>query len=352
MRWKSHAKFYDEALVYMKKRQQGLVKSLITPWAKINDAGIKGFEWNSVVIIAARPGGGKTLMLQQLTRMAFKLNKGQNIRVLDFQLEMVGRNSKIREFSSVSKKSYKYLCSAERENIVIDDELIAKCAQYAKAATKYPIDIVEDSVTAEEFELEIREYMKFHSAKDADGKVVSYKKTIVSLDHSVLLKKMKGQSTIDKLNSLGEACTKLKKQYPIIFIILSQLNREITTPVRCENGKYGNYPNSNDIFGGDALNQHADMLIVLDRPALRHITEYGPDRYIVEDDTLLAAHILKTRTGDTRMSFFEARFHEMSIEDAPVPPQAKKSGKRANKPTPLPAVPSNSGGTQSKLSTK
>jgi replicative DNA helicase len=212
MRWKSHAKAYDEALVYMKKRQQGLVQSLVTPWPKINDAGINGFEWNSVVIIAARPGGGKTLMLQQLERLAFKLNKGQNIRVLDFQLEMVGRNSKIREFSSVSKESYKYLCSAEKGGIVISDELIAKCAQYAQMATKYPIDIIEDSVTAEEFELEIREYMAFHATKDALGVITGYKKTIVSLDHSVLLKKMKGQSTIDKLNALGEAVTRLSFQ--------------------------------------------------------------------------------------------------------------------------------------------
>lgn len=351
MRWKSHAKSYDEALVYMKKRQQGVVKSLITPWPKINSAGIDGFEWNSVVIIAARPGGGKTLMLQQLVRLAFKLNKGQNIRVLDFQLEMVGRNSKIREFSSVSKKSYKYLCSAESEGVVISDELIAKCAQYAQAATKYPIDIIEESVTAAEFEKEIVEYMKHHATKNEEGTITGYKKTIVSLDHSVLLKKEKGQSTLDKLNALGEAVTRLKKKYPIVFIILSQLNRDITTPGRCENGKYGNYPNSSDIFGGDALNQHTDMLIVLDRPALRHITLYGPDRFIVEDDSLLAAHVLKTRTGDTRMSFFEARFHEMSIVEAPVPPQDLKGVKR-NTPAAAPAPTPSNAGSQTKLSTK
>ena len=326
MKWKSHAKFYDEALVYMKKRQEGKIKSFVTPWEKINNAGINGFEWNSIVIIAARPAGGKTLMLQQITRMGFKLNPGQGIRVLDFQLEMVGRNSKIREFSSVSKKSYKYLCSAEKEGVVIDNELIEKCAAYAKIATKYPIDIIEDPVTAEEFELEVMEYMETHAKKDpATGKKIGYTNTIVTLDHSVLLKKMKGQSTLDKLNALGEACTRLKKKYPVIFFILSQLNREITTPARCENGKYSNYPNSNDIFGGDALNQHADTLMVLDRPALRHITIYGPDRFIIEDDSILAIHTLKTRTGDTRMSFFEARFNEMSIEDANTPPQDLKT---------------------------
>jgi hypothetical protein len=70
----------------------------------------------------------------------------------------------------------------------------------------------------------------------------------------------------------------------------------------------------------DALLQHADLLICLDRPALRHITAYGPDRFIIEDDTVLIAHILKTRTGDTRMSFMRAEFYHMSISDAVTPP--------------------------------
>jgi hypothetical protein len=319
MKWKSHAAFYDEALVYLKKRQQGKIHSFMTPWPKINDAGIKGFEYNSITIIAARPGGGKTLMKDQMVREGFKLNKGQGIRVLEFQLEMVGRNSKIREFSSVSKKSYKYLCSAETEGVTITDDLLDKCAQYAIKAAKYPIDIVEDRVTAPEFKAEVMEYMKTHSIKE-DG-VTIYRKTLVTLDHSVLIKKMKNQSTLDMLNMLGEVCTELKKMYPIAFIILSQLGRDITTPVRCENGKYGNYPNSNDIFGGDALNQYADMLIALDRPALRHITAYGPDRFIIDDDTVLAAHILKSRTGDTRMSFFKAAFENMSIQPANTPAQ-------------------------------
>lgn len=322
MKWKSHSQYYTEALTYMKKRQQGLIHSYVTPWEKINDAGINGFEYNSIILCGARPGHGKTLMKDQMVRLGFSLNPGQGVRVLEFSLEMVGRNSKIREFSSVSKKSYKYLCSAEKEGITITDELLEKCRLYAKKATKYPIDIIEQQVTSLEFEQEVEQYMDTHK-KIIDGRT-HYAKTVVTLDHSVLIKKMKGQSTIDKLNALGEAATRLKKKYPICFFILSQLNRDIESSIRCENGKHGNYPTSGDIFGSDALLQHADMVIILDRPASRNITVYGPDRFIVEDDTLLAAHIVKTRTGDTRISFFEARFDQMRIENAITPPQEQK----------------------------
>ena len=325
MKWKSHADHYKEALVYMRQRQKGAITSYKTPFPKINDAGIQGFEWHSINIIAARPGGGKTLMKDQIVREGFKINAGQNINVLEFQLEMVGRNSKLREFSAITKKTYKYLCSAEIEGQVITDDIIDKCADYAKEAAKWPIDIIDTPMTAIEFRAEIMEYMEKHAVV-IDGKKV-YKKTVITLDHSVLIKKAANQSTLDMLNMLGEVCTELKKMFPILFLILSQLNRDITSPARCENGKYGNYPNDQDIFGSDALLQHADMVMILDRPALRHITAYGPERFIIDDDSIIAIHIVKSRTGDTRMSFFRAVFHNMMLEEMATPPQEQTKTK-------------------------
>lgn len=333
--WKSHSEHYTEALVYMRKRQQGSITSYMSPWPKINDAAINGFEWHSITILGARPGGGKTLMKDQMIREGFKLNKGQNIRVLEFQLEMVGKNSKLREFSAVTKKTYKYLCSAEQEGIVLDEDILQKCAAYARKAAQHPIDIVDTPVTALDFKKTIEAYMKQHASVEEylDKKGIKkqrtvYKKTVVTLDHSVLIKKAKGQSTMDMLNQLGEVCTELKKLYPIAFFILSQLNREITNPARAENGKYGNYILESDIFGADALLQHADLVIGIDRPALRHITEYGPDRYLIEDDTVLIAHILKTRTGDTRMSFLRAVFEHMRVDEMETPGVAEKKSKK------------------------
>lgn len=317
--WRSHAEFYQEALDYMQFRKEGKIQSFKTPWPKVNDAGIQGFEFNSIVILGARPGGGKTVIQDAIVRQGFKLNKTLHHRVLQFQLEMVGRNSKLREFSAVSKQTYKHLCSAEAEGITISQELIDNCAKYAKQATKHPIDIVDNPPTVLEFEAIIHDYMKMHAFKDDQG-FTRFRNTVVTVDHSILIKKAKGQSTMDMLNALGEACTKLKKMYPILFIILSQLNRDITTPSRCEPGKYGNYPNPGDIFGSDALNQHADIMMIADRPALRHIEVYGPERFEIVDDKVLALHFVKTRTGDTRMSFFKAAFENMNIVEMPTPP--------------------------------
>jgi hypothetical protein len=65
--------------------------------------------------------------------------------------------------------------------------------------------------------------------------------------------------------------------------------------------------------------QHADTLIGINRPAKQKIRFYGPDRYIIEDDKTIVLHFLKARNGDTRMSFFKAKFESMQLEEMPTP---------------------------------
>jgi replicative DNA helicase len=321
MKWKSHKDHYKDALVYMRGKQQGLIPSYKTPWPKFNNATLNGLEFNTITVIGARPASGKTLMVDQIVREGFKLNPGLNIRVLQFQLEMFGRTTKLREFSSITKETYRYLCSAEEEDIVVSDAIIAKCHNYAKEASKYPIDIIDESVTVKQFKTEIIEYMKQYSVSNDNGKV-SYQNTIVTLDHSVLIKKDADESSKQEtLANLGEVCTELKKKFPIAFILLTQLNRDTDRPERNENGKYGNYILESDIYGGDGLVQHADLVVGINRPAKRFISYYGPDRYIIEDDNTLVLHWIKSRNGEVGMSFFKAEFHNMIISEMDTPGQ-------------------------------
>lgn len=320
MKWKSHKEHYLDALHYIKGKQQGLIPSYKTPWPKFNSATLNGLEFNTITVIGARPASGKTLMVDQIVREGFKLNPGLNIRVLQFQLEMFGRTTKLREFSSVTKETYRYLCSAEDEDIVVSDDVIKKCHEYAKQASKYPIDIIDESVTVAQFRSEIMEYMKKY-AVTRDGKL-HYQNTIVTLDHSVLIKKGENEaSKQETLANLGEVCTELKKKYPIAFILLTQLNRDTDRPERNENGKYGNFILESDIYGGDGLVQHADLVVGINRPAKRFISYYGPDRYIIEDDNTLVFHWIKSRNGEVGMSFFKAEFHNMLISEMDTPGQ-------------------------------
>lgn len=320
--WKSQREGFRDSLLYLQGRMKGEIRSMKTPWPKWNDAGTDGFEWHSTIVIAGRPASGKTLIKDQIVREAFKSNAGDDFRVLEFQFEMLARASAIREYSSVIGKSYKYLCSADSSGKMTSEEL-NRCYQYAQERVKYPIDIVEEPCTVTEFKQIISEYMEDNAIKTGDKKV--YTKTVITLDHSLLLKKDAFEKDkFDTLYSLGEALTYLKRRYPIIFIILSQLNRNIDTPERNEDGKYGNYILESDIFGSDALLQHSDMLVGINRPAKQRIRFYGPDRYIIENDKVLVIHFIKCRNGDTRMSFFKAEFEKMQITEMMTPPTQEK----------------------------
>jgi replicative DNA helicase len=318
--WKGQKDGFVQALHYMKGRKDGAIKSIKTPWAKFNDAGTDGIEWNTLTVIAGRSGAGKTLVKDNIINQAFVLNKGQSFRVLEFQFEMMARVTALREFSSVVGKSYKYLCSADAP--IADTDLQA-CYDYAKERVRYPIDVVEKPRTVSEIKTIIEMYMEEHASVIDDVK--TYTNTIVTLDHSYLVK----QATYEKdkhemLYNLSEMLTEVKRKYPISFIILSQLNRNIDTPERNEDGRAGNYILTSDLMGADALLQHADILVGINRPGYFKIRYYGPDRYIIDNENIMVMHFLKCRNGDTRMSFFKCEFEKMSLLEIPAPPRQEK----------------------------
>jgi len=314
-KWKSQKAAYQESLKYLEGRKNKSITSLLSPWKKFNSATTNGLEWHSMIVIAGRPGSGKTLMKDQLINEAFELNPSSNFRVLEFSLEMLGKNSAIRAYSSELGVSYKYLCSADGELSSAD---LQRCLVYANKVIKYPIDIIEIAPTVQEFIKLIIEYVESY-ATEKDG-VKTYQNLVITLDHTILIKTEGRQSKNDMLYDLGEAITSLKRKFPIIFIILSQLNRSIDHPDRNIDGQYGNYILDSDIFGADAMLQHSDIVIGLNRPGKQKIKFYGPDRYIINDDRVLVMHFLKTRNGENGMGFFTAAFERMTIEDANTPP--------------------------------
>jgi hypothetical protein len=319
--WTSQKKAYSQALGYIKARKNGTITSYKMPWNKVNEAGVNGLEWQSLLVIGGRPGSGKTLIKDQIIREGFTNNKGQTFRVLEFQFEMVAKASKVREYCSVLQKPYKYICSAFNEDKLTDDDLetLVEYSRNAVNIDKAPVDIVEEPCTVNDFIKIVESYMKEHCIKNEDG-TTTYINTVITVDHSYLFKKDKTEnSKTDMLYNLGEALTLLKRRYPIAFIVLSQLGRHVESPERNENGKYGNYILETDILGGDALLQHADMVIGVNRPATKFISYYGPDRFIIADDTVLVFHFLKCRSGDTRMSFMKAAFDKMEVHELSTP---------------------------------
>ena len=307
-----------KALTKIAARSRGEIKSLRSAWPKFNDAFCDGLEWRTITVVGARPGTGKTLFMEQLISDIIEYNTDQEFRILKFQMEMVDETSGIRKLSLNTGADYNTLMSKSQK---IDKALFNKCLHYYNATeTTDIIDVIYDACTVDEMCATIRYQMEKH--KKADG---SFTNMLVAIDHSALFKNGKGQKDkFEMLGALGEALTMMKKKYPVAFVVLSQLNRNIDDPKRAIDGDYGNYVLDSDIYGSDALLQHADVVMGINKPSIRKIRQYGPDRYIISDEDTLVFHFLKSRNGTTRISFFKLDRDTMRIVEISTPACATK----------------------------
>jgi replicative DNA helicase len=307
-----------KALSKIAARSRGEIKSLRSAWPKFNDAFCDGLEWRTITVVGARPGTGKTLFMEQLISDIIEFNTDQEFRILKFQMEMVDETSGIRKLSLNTGADYNTLMSRGQK---IDKALFNRCLHYYDATeTTDIIDVVYDACTVDEMCATIRYQMEKH--RRPDGTLTNM---LVAIDHSALFKNGKGQKDkFEMLGALGEALTMMKKRYPVAFVVLSQLNRNIDDPKRALDGDYGNYVLDSDIYGSDALLQHADVVMGINKPSIRKIRQYGPDRYIIADEDTLVFHFLKSRNGTTRISFFKLNRDTMRIVEIPTPACAMK----------------------------
>ncbi len=328
-KWKDKKEAYGNALTYLRGRMRGEIKSFQTPFSKMNDAGVSGIEWSTTIVIAGRPSSYKSTLKDIIFNRAKEFNPGEKFKVLDIQLEMLARTNVIRELSSVTQVSYKTLCSAEEP---VDINILKQCYAHANKRVldkSFTIDTVEEAITTLEFKDIVEEYMELHKTE------AGYTNTLIGIDHTRLFKRDSFDRTEEEMiTSMSKMFTYLKNKYPIIFIVLSQLNRDIERPERNEDRKQGNYPTSSDIFASDSLYQAADICIILNRPSLKNIRYYGSNGFIIDNDEILAAHYLKCRNGDTRLTFMQAHGATMDITEIEPPAMSASNIKRLQAPHP------------------
>jgi replicative DNA helicase len=302
-----------KALYKMKARRNGELKSLKTAWVNFNNAFCDGLEWRTITVVGARPGTGKTLFMEQLVNDVIKINPDQKFKILKFQFEMLDETNGIRKLSMNVGSDYNTLMSKEKP---VDKNIFQKCVDFYESTEKYDlVDVVYDPCTVEEMCATIHAYMEKHKTEDG------FTNTLITIDHSALFRVGKGQKDkFEMLYTLGEALTEMKKKFPVAFLVLSQLNRNVETIDRTKDGTYGNYILDSDLYGSDSLLQHADVVLGINRPFNRRIKFYGPEKYIINDPDLLIFHILKSRNGFMGMNFYRLDSTVMRIIEVDAPP--------------------------------
>lgn len=300
----------NEVLSYIEGRMKGEITSLKTGYRKLDKSMIDGIEWNSVFTLGGRPSVGKSAVSDCIIDGCFQHNLGSNnlpdFDLFDFNWELSSRVMLIRRLSAKLKKSYKHIISADN-NTLTDNEL-KEIEKYLKEYyNNLPITFCEEPLTVKEFGDTVRRQID-----------KTKRKTLVRIDHTLLTKQAASEnSQVTMLLNLLMEANSIKKQYPVIFMFLTQINRDFED--RQLDGSDVAFPRQGDVYGGDAAAMFSETIILLNKPSKYGIVQYGRrgegSLPPVEDDDLYF-HIVKNRNSDSDLILkYKEDFKNMTIKE-------------------------------------
>ena len=269
-----------EAVRYISARKDHNVISLATRWNKLNSCCMGGIEPNTVYTIAGISGSGKSSFANEISTDLIDLNPNRNIVILTFSLEMVGFRQIGRTLSNKLRKTTSYLYSSQQD---LDDDTYHKVIDVSNQLMNYPIYFVDNPGSPEQVRQTILSFYEKYVKEQ-------HKYFVIIYDHTLLTKKI--GSTIDTLSELQEVFIQVKKLPLTSVIQLSQMNRNIESPERINN-PLAHYPMRSDLSSSDSIFQASDYVLVIHRPEILNIQEYGPNRLPTKDKIYI--HILKNR---------------------------------------------------------
>lgn len=270
----------QEAISYISGRREHNITSLKTRWKKFNKQCMGGIEPNTVYTIAGISGSGKSSIANLIQTDIIDLNPQEDIIVLTFSLEMVGFRQIGRTLSNKLRKTTSALYSSETD---LDEETFRKVVHVSNQLKEYPIYFVDSPGTPMQVENIIRTFY--------DKYVKNTKKHFVIIyDHALLTKQI--GSVIETISELERVFIQVKKLPFTSVIQLAQMNRNIESPERINN-PLSHYPMRSDLSSSDAIFQASDYVLVIHRPEILNIQEYGPSHLPTTNKVYI--HMLKNR---------------------------------------------------------
>lgn len=262
-----------------------LVDSVITTIEKIINKEIKligvpsgfakldrvtaGFKTKELTIVAGRPGMGKTAFALQIAKNAAVLNNP----VALFSCEMSDEAITRRYLSNVSGKSNVELLmgKCEIEKLLKESEELLNLGIYIDDTS---------NISIQELRAKSRKLIAKHGIK------------LLIVDYLQLMKG-EGQSREQEVSSISRGLKAIAKDLDIAIVALSQINRE------SEQGKTGTKPKLSQLRESGAIEQDADMVMLLYRPAYYNLTTIDSNDKDISTEGLLIVDIAKNRNGAT-----------------------------------------------------
>lgn len=270
----------QEAINYIAGRREHNIVSLKTRWNKFNKQCMGGIEPNTVYTIAGISGSGKSSMANLIQTDVIDLNPAEDIVVLTFSLEMVGFRQVGRTLSNKLRRTTSTLYSSETD---LDDDTFKRVIHVSNQLKEYPIYFVDSPGTPMQVDQTIRSFYDQYIKGTGKHFVVIY-------DHALLTKQT--GSVLETIAELERVFIQVKKLPLTSVIQITQMNRNIESSERINN-PLGHFPMRSDLSSSDAIFQASDYVLVVHRPEILNIAEYGPNRLPTANKVYI--HILKNR---------------------------------------------------------
>lgn len=270
----------QEAINYISGRREHNIVSLKTRWKKFNKQCMGGIEPNTVYTIAGISGSGKSSFANLLQTDLIDLNPNQSVIVLNFSLEMIGFRQVGRTLSNKLRKTTSTLYSSEMD---LDDDTFRQVINVSNQLKKYEIYFVDSPYTPTQVGQIIRAF--YDQYVKGTGKYF-----VILYDHALLTKQV--GSVIETISDLEREFIQIKKLPLTSIIQLAQMNRNIEAEGRINNPS-SHYPMRSDISSSDAIFHASDYVLVIHRPEILNIQEYGVNHLPTKDKVYI--HILKNR---------------------------------------------------------
>lgn len=270
----------QEAINYIAGRRDHSIVSLKTRWKKLNKQCMGGIEPNTIYTFAGVSGTGKSSMANLIQTDIIDENPKEDIIVLTFSLEMVGFRQVGRTLSNKLTMTTSQLYSSEKD---LDDSTFDDVVKVSNELKKYPIYFVDTPGTSMQVEQTIMSFYKTY----VEGK---NKHFVIIYDHTLLTKQVGSQ--LETIADLEKVFIQIKKLPLTSVIQIAQMNRNIESSERINNPSV-HYPMRSDLSSSDAMFQASDYVLVLHRPEIYGIHEYGPNKLPTTNKVYM--HMLKNR---------------------------------------------------------
>jgi len=262
---------------------------LQTRYPKLNGTLVGGFHQSRNVLLSGLSGSGKSFFLRMLHQdfandaLNGKFPK-KRINV-HFTFEMDMTEEGLRDIIAATGLKYSQLLGVGEKITPNQLEYIKKMLEaFSDRDDTLWINTTGTVNQVEETIYDIQEKFPDHML-------------ITSLDHGLLTERAGSESEVEMMANLAKMYIRVRQKLNNINFLVGQLKDTIEDPKRREFGKQ--FPKMGDIFGSKQVFHAMDHVIVIHRPEMLHISQYGSDpESALDTDRLIALHSVKNRFGE------------------------------------------------------